>query len=462
MNKKYRISLFIFRRDLRIHDNTGLNAALSQSKLVIPCFIFNPEQVGPENQYRSLNAIQFMLQSLDDLNQELIKKGSHLYLFYGKPEEIVSQLLASNHLSTVFVNKDYTPYSTQRDRNLKELCMSQGIDFLSFDDALLHAPGTLVNAQGKPYEIFTPFFKKSSSLAIQKPLSPDHHAYYTKKIPGEIDAYTLQAILPNERSLYTTGGRKNALAILAHSSRFKNYAQTHDFPAYDTTLLSPHNKFGTVSIREVYYSLVEALSEHHPLIRQLYWRDFFCHIACRYPQVFGHAFHEKFDHLPWSTNKSHFKRWCDGTTGFPIVDAGMRQLNETGFMHNRARLIVASFLVKDLHINWQWGEKYFAQQLTDYDPAVNNGNWQWIASTGCDHQPYFRIFNPWVQQKRFDPDCIYIKKWVPELKNVDPKSLHSWHKQTSILNGYPAPMLDHSKEAAIAKDIYTKAIARKT
>ncbi len=218
----------------------------------------------------------------------------------------------------------------------------------------------------------------------------------------------------------------------------------------------PHNKFGTVSIREVFHLVKKELSQNHPLIRQLYWRDFFTTIAWCYPHMFGHAFQRKFDQLPWNTSNADFKRWCAGMTGFPLVDAGMRQLNQTGFMHNRARLIVGSFLVKDLHIDWQWGEKYFAQHLIDYDPAVNNGNWQWIASTGCDHQPYFRIFNPWLQQKKFDPDCVYIKRWVPELRNKDPKIIHTWYNQKHPANGYPVPMLDHAKESIVTKELYKK------
>ena len=461
MAKKYGTSLFIFRRDLRLPDNTGLSAALTQSETVIPCFIFTPEQIGPANEYRSLHAIQFMLESLGELNEDLNKKGSRLYLFYGSPATIVAKLLSA-HAQAVFVNKDYTPYSKQRDQEIEEICRNRDVDFLSFDDALLHAPGEILNGQGKPYEIFTPFYKKSMAFPIPEPMTLPRGSFFSKPIPLEITHAQLKDMVPEATlTIYAPGGRKSARAILAHSQNFKDYAHTRDFPEYDTTLLSAHNKFGTVSIREVYQGLAQALGEHHPLIRQLYWRDFFYHIAWHYPQVFGHAFHKKFDQLPWSTSTSDFIRWCEGTTGFPLVDAGMRQLNQTGFMHNRARLIVGSFLVKDLHINWQWGEKYFAQQLTDYDPAVNNGNWQWVASTGCDHQPYFRIFNPWLQQKKFDPTATYIKRWIPELKHVDPKIIHSWYKQTEPIKGYPIPMLDHSKEAGHAKALYAQFIAKK-
>lgn len=221
-------------------------------------------------------------------------------------------------------------------------------------------------------------------------------------------------------------------------------------------MLSAHNKFGTCSIREVYYAIADTFSKEHTLIRELYWRDFFTHVAWNFPYVFGESFHKKFDKLKWSTNAKAFKAWCDGKTGFPVVDAAMRQLNSTGYMHNRARLIVSSFLTKDLHIDWRLGEKYFAQKLVDYDPAVNNGNWQWSASTGCDAQPYFRIFNPWLQQKKFDPICAYIKEWVPELKSVDTKIIHNWFDQAKQINGYPLPIVDHSVEAKIALSYYKK------
>ena len=194
---------------------------------------------------------------------------------------------------------------------------------------------------------------------------------------------------------------------------------------------------------------------HIPLIKQLYWRDFFTQVAYHSPFVFGQPFHEKYSKLPWSNSEKAFTAWCTGTTGFPIVDAGMRELNATGFMHNRVRMIVASFLTKDLHIDWRKGERYFAQQLVDYDPAVNNGNWQWCASTGCDAQPYFRIFNPWLQQKKFDPQCIYIKKWVPELQKILPLTIHTWYKEDSPpIKNYPRPMVDHGVESKKAKELY--------
>ena len=314
MSRKYATSLFIFRRDLRIYDNTGLHAALNQSSSVIPCFIITPDQIGSQNSYRSMHAIQFMLQSLDELNDALTKHGSRLHLFYGKPQHVIAQLLTTHPISAVFVNKDYTPYSQQRDEKIKDACTQTGTDFVSFGDILLHPPGEVLNGQGRPYEIFTPFFKKSALLEVQKPLETPDSFFNSKKLPSELDRSALEKILPNLHgySISVHGGRKSALTILANSVSFKEYAHTHNIPAFDTTLLSAHNKFGTVSIREVYHSLADALTKHHPLIRQLYWRDFFYQIAWFHPRVFGHAFHEKFDRLAWSDNKAHFARWCEG------------------------------------------------------------------------------------------------------------------------------------------------------
>lgn len=255
------------------------------------------------------------------------------------------------------------------------------------------------------------------------------------------------------------GGRAQSLKILANLKKHKNYAQERNIPAQDaTTHLSASHKFGTISIRESYHTIKKDLGARTQLVKELYWRDFFTYVAFHNPRVFGNPYREKYDDLSWSTSKKNFQAWCEGKTGFPLVDAGMRELNTTGWMHNRVRMVVASFLVKDLHINWLWGERYFAQQLVDYDPSVNNGNWQWSASTGCDAQPYFRIFNPWTQQKRFDPNSEYIKKWIPELKKIDSKIINTWFKDTHPeIAGYPKPMLDHDTERKITLAHYRRA-----
>lgn len=463
MKKIYRRSLFIFRRDLRLTDNIGLIRALELSDIVIPCFIFDPRQVETDNEYRSLNCIEFMINSLKDLDKDLVDRKSHLYLFYGPSHKVLQQILEMLKLDAVFVNSDYTPFSQMRDDKIKAICQKFGASFCSFHDSLLHEPCALKTNTGKPYTIFTPFYKKAVDLPVPGPQSNNYKNY--EATPIAIDSsITFDNLTQTEwgsyhnPNLFEKGGRAEALKILRNLDLFTNYEKTHDLPACPTTGLSAHNKFGTISIREVFSALHGNLSSSPKsqmmLTRQLYWRDFFTYIAFYFPHVFGQAFHEKYDVLDWSYNRESFKRWVTGTTGFPFVDAGMRQLNTTGFMHNRVRLIVASFLTKDLHIDWRWGEKYFAQKLIDYDPAVNNGNWQWAASTGCDAQPYFRIFNPWLQQKKFDADCAYIKQWIPELKDVPAQIIHQLYKQKNAVNGYPVPILDHQKEAAKAKRLF--------
>lgn len=455
MDKKYKNSLFIFRRDLRLSDNTGLLQALSQSQQVIACFIFTPEQIGESNSYRGKHSIQFMIESLKDLHEQLIEHNGQLYLFYGSNEQVITELFDKMSIDAVFVNRDYTPYSLKRDQLIQDLCANYNKDFISSDDVLLNSPESVLTEQNKPYVKFTPFFRKSMQKKVNEPIHEVHGKFYSQNISSSKSKEIFYDILRNlNTKLYVEGGRKNGQKLIERLSDFANYAIDHDYPKYDTTLLSAHNKFGTFSIREIYSDISKKLSPSHPLIRQLYWRDFFTYIAYHYPHVFEGAFYQKYNNLKWSYDTNLFERWCEGSTGFPIVDAGMRQLNETGFMHNRVRLITASFLVKDLHINWQWGEKYFAQKLTDYDPAVNNGNWQWVASTGCDSQPYFRIFNPWLGQKKFDRDCIYIKRWIPELAKLDINIIHNWFKQSKSINGYPLPIVDHSKQSKIAKKLY--------
>ena len=458
MQTLYEKSLFIFRRDLRLADNTGLIAALTQSKIVIPCFIVDPRQIGQENKFRSMNALQFMFESLQDLDLQLQKHHAQLYLFYGPAPEVVHQLIAQEAVDAVFVNTDYTPFSRKRDEDIKKNCHSLGAAFYSCADILLNEPGAIKNKQGKPYSVFTAFCKTASLIPVKKPVPNRHTNYYTQKINGQQAPATLfKKIVPTKNKfIHVQGGRKNGLSLLKGLKKCSAYKDTHNTPSIATTNLSAHIKFGTISIREVYYALVEQLGKTSPLLRQLYWRDFFTAVAYSFPSVFGQPFRKKYASIAWDNNKEMFKKWCSGMTGFPLVDAGMRQLNTTGFMHNRVRMVVASFLVKDLHIDWLWGERYFAQQLVDYDPAVNNGNWQWCASTGCDAQPYFRIFNPWLQQKKFDPDCVYIKTWVPELQKLSAKEIHTWYKSDISGIDYPTPIVDHAIVSKYTKKLFEK------
>lgn len=455
MSKRYQLALHIFRRDLRLHDNTALLEALKQSQQVIPCFIFDKRQIEM-NDYKSDNCIQFMAQSLQELNAELHKKESRLFTFYGIAEDIVAQLITQNKIEAVFINRDYTPFSKSRDHKIADVCHQQQVDFHCYADALLHEPEQIVKSDKQPYTVFTHAYKKALQIPVQAPRKNMHDNYYRDHITLE-DTKTLTKLLQkNNPNLLVKGGRQEAIALLKRIHQLENYADIRNIPALNgTTKLSAHNKFGTVSIREVYAVIAKAFGTQHTLITELYWRDFFTHITYFYPRVLGSSFHEKYEAIKWSQNENKFRAWCEGRTGFPIVDAGMRELNTTGYMHNRVRMIVASFLTKDLHIDWRWGEKYFAQQLVDYDPAVNNGNWQWAASTGCDAQPYFRIFNPWLQQQKFDPECLYIKKWIPELATIPNKTIHELNTNlTKLMTNYPDPIVDHGIESQKAKLSY--------
>ncbi len=455
MNKHHELSLFIFRRDLRLEDNTGLIAALQQSKQVVPCFIVDPRQVEDTNHYKSSNALQFMIESLQDLEKQLKKRHGKLYIFYGMPEQIVENIIQQISISAVYCNQDYTPFSIHRDKQIEKKCLHHDIAFNQYHDLLLNKPDDVTTSNGTPYVKFTPFYHKAS---IKKIAQPDHYhggRFFSGTIAGAQSSHYKKILADKNPLIAVHGGRSNNVNILTNIHKFAHYAQQHNILSKHTTELSAALKFGTLSIREVYYTLKNALGMSNPLLRQLYWRDFFTYIAYYSPFVFGHAFQKKYEDLHWNNNQRYFNAWCAGKTGFPIVDAGMRQLNTTGFMHNRARLIVASFLTKDLHIDWRWGERYFAQQLVDYDPAVNNGNWQWVASTGADAQPYFRIFNPWLQQKKFDPECIYIKTWIPELAKVSNSTIHMWYKEyKKQQTSYPKPLINHTKESIIAKNRY--------
>jgi deoxyribodipyrimidine photo-lyase len=455
MNMYHSHALFIFRRDLRLEDNTGLLFALKHAAHVIPCFILTPEQLE-HNPYRSNHALQFMLESLEDLSQALQANKGRLCLFLGSPDKVVTKLIQQQHIDAVVVNRDYTPYSIQRDAQIAAVCKNHEIAFYSHDDALLHPPEQTRKANGSPYVMFTPFYRHALSLKVAKPVPNLHTHYYKGSIDGSHDLSLLKTLLP-QKHVQAPGGRAYALKILKNLKSFSQYQALRDIPSAScTTHLSPHLKFTTCSPREVYHAVYAQLGARSGLLQALYWRDFFSSIAFHFPHVFQGAFHSKFDQIKWSKSKQDFERWCIGTTGFPIVDAGMREMNQTGYMHNRVRMIAGSFLVKDLHLNWQWGEQYFATTLIDYDPAINNGNWQWIASTGCDSQPYFRIFNPWSQQIKFDPDCLYIKTWIPEVSHLAPQILHQWslEKHHGLCPGYPAPMLDHSEEAPLALKAY--------
>lgn len=458
MIRRSQNALFVFRRDLRLADNTALIAALERSEYVLPCFIFDPRQVEA-HPYRSEAALQFMLESLEDLQNQLLQAGGRLFCFFGRADEIIGRLLEVGLAQTVFLNRDYTPFSRERDAQIAQAARRHGAEFFEFDDVLLNAPGSVLKADGSPYCVFTPFFKAAGRLQVPLPRIAARGNFYTGEVEFEYrEEFSRILESRNDRS-FAHGGRREALRILDGLQDLKDYRLCRDYPALrGTSGLSPHLKFGTCSVREAFQAVVSKLGPAHEIVRQLYWRDFFSHIAWHFPHVFGQAYNRRFSALEWQENNENFDRWCRGETGFPIVDAGMRELNTTGFMHNRVRMIAGSFLVKDLHIDWRRGEKYFASRLVDYDPAVNNGNWQWVASTGCDAQPWFRIFNPWLQQKKFDPQCLYIKRWLPEVAALTPGMIHNLHQDTAPAGTvYPVPCVDHLEEKSVSEDLFEKA-----
>ena len=457
--------MFVFRRDLRLADNRALFWAAEMAEEVLPCFVFDPAQADPEeNAYFSAHSFQFMLESLEDLAEQLRDAGGKLYLFRGEPTEVVGELIGETEKDLVAVNRDYTPFSRERDGRLRELAAEAGAHFHSEDDALLLPPGAVKTNQGTPYRVFTPFWKAARERAVPEPAPGVPGAsWVTEEIEGTIDLDDAWSVLPEpNEDLRVHGGRERALAILDRLGEHRDYQETRDVPADEegTTRLSAHLKFGTVSAREVLHAIRRELGEDHGLARELWWRDFFTQLAWFHPWVLqGQPFRSEYAAIEWEEDDSLFDAWREGRTGFPLVDAGMRQLAATGFMHNRVRMLTASFLVKDLHIDWRRGERHFARHLVDYDPAVNNGNWQWAASTGADAQPFFRVFNPWRQQEKFDPECEYVKRWVPELRELEPEAIHGLENDRPAGSDldYPEPVVDHRERAREAEEMFREA-----
>jgi len=425
------MNVFIFRRDLRTFDNTTLN--LLDGK-ILPIFIFNEKQIDKnKNNYYSANAAQFLFESLDEM--------PYLNYYYTNDDiRILKELKNRFNIKTIGFNRDYTPYAINRDNEIKKWCIANNIEVITDEDYTLHKIGSITKDDNKPYQKFTPFYKKT---ILKKPA-----AIKTKDFDFIRDDKALSDISflrPIEnKEIKVNGGRTKALSILKKlkENYFKNYDEERDYPYLDkTTKLSAYIKFGCISIREVYYTL----PVNHGIVRELIWHDFYANITFFFPYIFNNSFIKKYDKIKWDYNEQLFNNWKTGTTGFPIIDASMRQLNTCGWMHNRCRMLVASFLTKNLFIDWRKGEQYFATRLVDYDPSSNNGGWQWCASTGTDSQPYFRIFSPSAQLKKFDKDCLFIKKWIPELRDVDNKIIHNWEnvKDYSKLNiKYPKPIIN--------------------
>jgi deoxyribodipyrimidine photo-lyase len=456
-----KISIFIFTRDLRLYDNTSLNDALKNSDIVIPIFVFNPNQITNKNKYKSDNCVQFMCECLDELDDELKKYNSRLYIFNDYHENVIEYLIKHNQdISKVYINMDYTPYAKLRDEKINKICKKNNVEFISHEDYLLTGKDKITNSSGKCYVKFTPYLEQAKKIEIKEPIKISHKNYINSKIKFKNEyAKNYHDFYEENKNIAVRGGRSNALIILKNITKYKTYNIDRDYPNKNkTTKLSAYLKFNVVSIREVYKVFKEKLGIKNKLLVQLYWRDFYMILLWHYPDNIGNSMKEKYDNIKWSDNKKWFKSWCDGKTGFPIVDAGMRELNTTGYMHNRCRMIVSSFLIKILQIDWKWGEKYFAQKLVDYDPANNNGGWQWGSGSGADSQPYFRIFNPMRQTDKFDKECEYIKKWIPELREIETKEIKNW--EVSYLKykniKYPPPIVDYTEQKEKTIKMYEK------
>lgn len=463
---KHKKGLFIFHRDLRVVDNVGLVQAFIDCEQVYTCFFFTPEQVGSHNKYKSKRAVQFMIESLMELSAEIRDHGGELLVLYGDPTMLSRQLIRRLDVNAVYTNKDYSPYALERESELSNVCKTAQVEFNELSDYYLYEPGSVTTTGGKYYQKFTPFYTAVVSRKVPAP-----YPYYKRhldrlsKFSGHLEHKTNLSTMMSKyvgvpsHTVIVNGGRNRALARLRRATTNQDhYDKRRDSLTYETTILSPYIKFGCVSVREVYHAFSKAYGHRSGIVRELIWREFFAHVLYGFPRVLNGYTYKG---IRWRTSKSDFDKWTRGQTGFPIVDACMRQLNETGYMHNRGRMIVANFLVKTLLINWKWGETYFAQQLVDYDPASNNGNWQSISGTGVDQKPYFRDMNPWIQSSKFDPDAEYIKRWVPELKEVEPNAIHKWELYWSDpkykWTRYPKPMVSYGEQKAKMLEMYREA-----
>jgi deoxyribodipyrimidine photo-lyase len=435
---------------------------MKNSKKVIPVFIFTPEQVK-SNPYKSSNAIQFMIASLVNLDKTINGK---LNLLYGKNITIILNLIKEYNITDIYTNTDYTPYAVKRDNDLQLLSDKYKINLHLSHDICLYQPSTILNKTGKYYQKFTPFYNTlidltSSNNTINKPLKHNHNLSKLKQIKTKytISFKKANTFYRHNFDISVEGGRDIGLIILKNITDFRDYDLNRNILVLNTTRLSAYLKFGCLSIREVYHQFVNKLGKKSTLVKQLVWRDFYYHLGYGFSDRFGLSLKEKYDNIIWKNDKKQIEKWMKGETGYPIVDACMREMNTTGFMHNRGRLIVSGFLIKNLQVDWRIGERYFATQLVDYDVLVNQGNWQWSSGSGADSQPYFRIFNPWLQSKKHDEYCKYIKKWLPILKDIPNKEIHQWHKYHHKYPKlkYPKPIIDYSKSKDTTLKMYKKA-----
>tara|TARA_R110002049_G_scaffold68949_10_gene178673 strand:- start:2663 stop:3964 length:1302 start_codon:yes stop_codon:yes gene_type:complete len=429
------VNVFWFRRDLRIDDNVGFYKALNGKYPVLPIFIFDSEILDelPKNDAR----VTFIFEQLQKLRKLLQKEGSSIAILFGKPIEVFKTLLSDYNIQNVITNRDYEPYAKERDSNVAKVLSEENIKFHTFKDHVIFEKDEVVKADGDPYLVYTPYMK----VWKEKFGEIDNKIYYTSQDLGNLYQNTR---LPN-LTLDDIGFEKSSIEVPDYEvtpTTIQEYEALRNYPAKDaTSRLGPHLRFGTVSIRKL---IKKAISEKNETFwQELIWREFFIQILYHFPETVSNAFKSKYDRIEWRNNKDEFEKWKEGETGYPLVDAGMRQINATGYMHNRVRMVVASFLCKHLLIDWRWGEAYFAEKLLDYEQASNVGNWQWAAGSGVDAAPYFRIFNPTTQIEKYDKDKKYIKTWVKEYGTSE----------------YPEKIVDHKEARERCLKEYKKAVS---
>lgn len=423
-----KINIFWFRRDLRLHDNAGLYHALQEGHPVLPLFIFDTNILDKLEAKKDAR-VAFIHDCIAAINEQLVKQGSGFLVKHGKPLEIWAELVKTYKINAVITNHDYEPYAKGRDQKVQEILEKEGITFQSYKDHVIFEKDEVIKDDGDPYTVFTPYSRKWLSRLENGRPAPDEPSEYLTPFPSEAHLDKLFQSQPfGLPTLKELGFEETDISIpekKVNRGLIKNYDETRDFPAINgTSRLGVHFRFGTISIRD---KAKKAFQLNKTYLNELIWRDFYAMILDHFPHVVKQSFRKKYDNIEWRNKEDEFEKWCQGKTGYPIVDAGMRELNQTGYMHNRVRMVTASFLTKHLLIDWRWGEAYFAKKLLDYDLASNNGGWQWAAGSGTDAAPYFRIFNPTSQQKKFDKNFKYIKEWVPEYGSDE----------------YPAPMVDH-------------------
>ncbi|UKN03115.1 DNA photolyase family protein [Paracrocinitomix mangrovi] len=399
-----KVNVFWFRRDLRLEDNVGLNAALGKGFPVLPIFIFDENILDelPADDSR----VNFIYDQLKSINATLGNYNSALKVYHGDPFEIWKNVLNEYDIAEVFTNRDYEPYALKRDKNVEEILNEHGVRMVTFKDQVIFEKEEVLKDDGTPYTVFTPFMKKWRSQFNYNALHFTEDVEFNRFLPLNIP-------FPSKSDL---GIKPSKIKVASYNPKALNgYAENRNLPEIDTSNLGPHLRFGTISIRKL---IKEVYKNHWQFTNELIWREFFMMILYHFPKSVEFNFKSKYDGIAWRNNEAEFEQWCRGETGYPMVDAGMRQLNETGYMHGRVRMVCASFLCKHLLIDWRWGEAYFAEKLLDYELSSNIGNWQWVAGTGCDAAPYFRIFNPHEQLKKFDPKLKYVKTWVKDFEDL--------------------------------------------